>query len=145
MDRARYSGRMVAEGGWTRRLHARGLSAKQRLHFATFLIVMAALPLSAQSDISFDPATTQAEFAKFSRIAAQAIYATPVEPARARGLLGFDIGIAVTAVPVDTTASYWTHSVRDDFTISDYVAVPRVVASKGLGRATLSATYAKVQ
>jgi len=106
---------------------------------------MAALPLSAQSDISFDPATTQAEFTKFSRIAAQAIYATPVEPARARGLLGFDIGIAVTAVPVDTTASYWTHSVRDDFTISDYVAVPRVVASKGLGRATLSATYAKVQ
>lgn len=53
--------------------------------------------------------------------------------------------MAVTAVPVDTSAPYWQHSVSDDFTVSDYVAVPRVVASKGLGRATLSATYAKVQ
>lgn len=59
--------------------------------------------------------------------------------------MGFDIGIAVTAVPVDPSAPYWQHSVSDDFTINDYVAVPRLVASKGLGRATLSASYAKVQ
>lgn len=75
---------------------------------------------------------------------AQGIYATPVEPASARGLLGFDIGIAVTAIPVDTTASYWQNAVRDDFTVSNYLAVPRLVASKGLSVATVSASYAKV-
>src|SRR5688572_2067333 len=75
----------------------------------------------------------------------QRIYATPVEPASARGLLGFDIGVAVTAVPVDTGASYWQNAVRDDFTVSNYVAVPKLVASKGLSVATVSASYAKVQ
>lgn len=109
------------------------------------MILLAALPLAAQDDIQFDPATTQAEFTKFSRLLAQGIYATPVEPARARGLLGFDIGIAATAVPVDPSASYWRHAVRDDFTVSDYVVVPRLVASKGLSKATISGMYARVQ
>jgi hypothetical protein len=137
---------VAAEGGWARRVHARGLSAKQRLHFAALLIALACAPLlRAQSDIGFDPAITQAEFVKFSRIAAQSIYATPVDPARARGLLGFDIGVAVVAVPVDTASPYWQHAVQDDFTVHDYVAVPRIVASKGLSVATLSATYAKIQ
>jgi hypothetical protein len=104
------------------------------------------MPLRAQSqnDIEFDPAITQAEFKTFSSLVAQAIYATPVEPARARGLLGFDIGIAATAVPVDPNASYWLHAVGDDFSMSDYAAVPRLVASKGLSFGTISATYAKV-
>lgn len=145
MDGARNSGRMAAEGGWARRLHARGVSAKQRFHLAALLIALAALPLAAQSDIEFDPSITQQDFVKFSRIAAQAIYPTPVEPAGARGLLRFDIGIAATAVPVELEASYWQNSVTDDFTISDHVVVPRLVASKGLGRATISASYAKVQ
>ncbi|HVR38969.1 MAG TPA: hypothetical protein VMU84_07715 [Thermoanaerobaculia bacterium] len=104
-----------------------------------------ALPLRAQDDIHFDPAITQDEFSKFSRIVAQGIYATPVEPARARGLLGFDIGVAATLVDVDPNASYWQRAVQDDFTVSDYVAVPRLVASKGFGYGTISASYAKVQ
>ena len=73
------------------------------------------------------------------------MYATPVEPASARGILSFDVGVAVTAIPVDTGASYWEHAVRDDFTVSDYVAVPKVVASKGFSLFTVSASYAKVQ
>jgi hypothetical protein len=104
------------------------------------------MPLQAQSqnDIEFDPAITEAEFKTFSSLVAQAIYATPVEPARARGLLGFDIGVAVTAVPIDPNASYWVHAVGDDFSISDYAGVPRLVASKGLSFGTISATYAKI-
>ena len=144
MDRARTEGRVAEAGGGTGRVHARRLSAKQRLHLAAFLILAAALPLRAQSDFDFTT-ITQAEFSKFSRLMAQGIYATPVEPASARGLLGFDVGIAVTAVPVDTGASYWQHAVRDDFTVSDYLAVPKLVASKGLSVLTVSASYAKVQ
>ena len=99
----------------------------------------------SESDIDFDSAITQEEFAQFSRLVAQGIYATPVEPARARGLLGFDIGVAATALPVDTGAAYWTRAVGDDFTVSDYVAVPRLVVSKGLSVATIAGTYSKVQ
>lgn len=112
--------------------------------------MLLAVPVFAQTEgdgdgIEFQPGITQEEFADFSRLVAQGIYATPVEPARARGLLGFDVGVAVTALPVDTSATYWTRSVEDDFTISDYVAVPRLVVSKGLSFGTISASYAKVQ
>ncbi len=112
-------------------------------------MLFCALPLctlsaSAQNDIDFDPDITQREFEIFSRLVAQGIYATPVEPARARGLLGFDIGVGATAVPVDTEAAYWQKAVGDDFAISDHVVVPRVIVSKGLSVATLSASYAKV-
>ncbi len=75
---------------------------------------------------------------------AQGIYATPIDSARARGLLGFDIGVGATAIPVDTDAAYWLNAVTDDFTVSDHVVVPRVIVSKGLSVATLSAMYAQV-
>ena len=101
-------------------------------------------PASAQNDIDFDPTITQAEFEQFARLVAQGIYATPVDSARARGLMGFDIGVAATAIPVDTNAAYWQKAVGDDFTVSDHVVVPRLVASKGLSVATLSASYAQV-
>jgi hypothetical protein len=143
---------MVAAGERrTRGLHALRLPGQQRLHLAAFLTVLAlfALPLAAQTgedgnDIEFDFTITQAEFAQFSRLVGQSIYATPVEPAGSRGLLGFDVGVMATAVPVDTNASYWTHSVGDDFTLSDHVAVPRLVVSKGLSVVNVAVSYAKV-
>lgn len=103
-----------------------------------------ALPLAAQDDIDFDPAITQEQFETFSRLVAQGIYATPVDAARARGLLGFDIGVGATAIPIDTDAAYWRNSVAQDFTVSDHLVVPRVIATKGLSVATISAMYAKV-
>lgn len=106
---------------------------------------MLSVPAFAQSDIGFDPDITQAEFEQFSRLAAQAIYHTPVEPARAGNLLRFDIGIAATAVPVDTEAAYYQNSVVDDITVSDHLVVPRIVVSKGISLATVSASYARVQ
>lgn len=136
---------MAEEGGRPRGVHTRGVSAKQRLHLAALLICLAALPLQAQNDIDFDPEITEEQFATFSRLVAQGIYATPVAPARAGGLLRFDIGIAATALPVDTNAEYWQRAVGDDFTISDYVAVPRLVVSKGIMAATVSASYSRVQ
>jgi hypothetical protein len=140
---------MAAEGGrGTRGFHTRRISAKQRLHLATVLIVAAlfAMPSYAQEegDIEFDPTITQEQFETFSRLAAQSIYATPVEPARARGLLGFDVGVVATAVPIDTDAPYWQNSVGNDFSVSDHLVVPRLVASKGLSFGTISAMYAKV-
>jgi hypothetical protein len=107
-------------------------------------VLAVVVPLSAQDDIDFDPAITQEQFETFSRLVAQGIYATPVDAARARGLLGFDIGVGATAVPVDPDAAYWLNSVAEDFTVSDHVVVPRVIVSKGLSVATVSAMYAKI-
>jgi hypothetical protein len=102
-----------------------------------------ALPVFAD-DISFQPTITDADFAKFARIVGQAIFATPVQPARASGLLGFSVGVAATAVPIDKNATWWTSAVTADNSItqSGYLAVPRLVASKGFGAATVSASYA---
>jgi hypothetical protein len=97
-------------------------------------------------DVRFAPGITPEEFAKFSRTVGQAIFADPVQPARATSVLGFDIGVAVTAVKVDTDASWWQRSVpaSSDFTHNGYAGVPRLVASKGFGGGTVSATYAQI-
>src|ERR1051326_5259598 len=149
MDRTRVTRWLAAARRSARRLHAGGLSAQQRLHLAALLIVAAAAaPLCAQSHIQFSPATPQEEFAQFSRTMGQAIFATPVTPARATSLIGFDVGVAATLVKVDENASWWRHAVPPDsdfLTGGGYAAVPRLVASKGLGFATVSGTYAKIQ
>ena len=103
------------------------------------------MPLRAGDEINFDPSITQAEFQKFSRLIAQGIFASPIQPSGASGLLRFDVGVAATGVQIDPNAPYWTRSVTKDITIGgDYVGVPRLVISKGLSAATISGTYAKV-
>ena len=104
------------------------------------------MPAAAQSDIDFDPDITQEEFTKFSRLIAQGIYATPVHPAGAAGLLRFDVGIAVTLIDADTTAPFWQRAVGDEFSseYGNYVGVPRLVVSKGLGAATVAGSYARI-
>lgn len=104
------------------------------------------MPLSAQ-DVKFDPnVVTQANFSQFARIVGQGIFATPVQPARASGVLGFDVGVAATVVPIDENASYWRAAVPsgNSFSTHGYIGVPRLVASKGFGFATISGTYAKI-
>lgn len=97
-----------------------------------------------ENDFQFDATYTQEEFAALSRVVGRAIYATPVDPARARGVFGFDIGVAAVAVPVDENATFWRRAVPSDFTTSGYLLVPRLTASKGFVLGTLSASYAKV-
>src|SRR5207247_4624001 len=127
-------------------LHLRRFLAQQRLHRAALLIALVALPLRAQDDIRFDPVTTQAEFQKFARVVAQGIFPTPVEPARATGVLRFDVGVAATLVAVDTDDPYWRHAVpaNRNFTRNGYAAVPRLVVSKGFSAGTISGSYAKI-
>ncbi|HEX8154447.1 MAG TPA: hypothetical protein VF698_15040, partial [Thermoanaerobaculia bacterium] len=139
---------MAAAGRRARRVDAGRISAQQRLHLAALLIAVAfaALPLAAQStdDFQFDPTYTQEQFTQLSRVVGQSIYATPVEPARARGLLGFDVGVAAVAMPIDEDAPYWTKAVPDNWTTSGYIAVPRITASKGFSLFTVSGTYSRV-
>jgi hypothetical protein len=103
-----------------------------------------AIPARAADKVRFNPAITQAEFRKFSRVLAQGIFASPVQPARASGVLSFDVGVAATLVNVDQNAAYLRHSVSNSITTHGYVGVPRLVVVKGIGAGTISATYAKV-
>jgi hypothetical protein len=136
---------VAAGAGRTDRLHGRWFRAQQRVFVAALLTLFAVAPLRAQSDINFDPDITQEDFRHFSEIVSQAIFATPVEPARATGLLGFDIGVAATAIEIDEDAQYWINSVEsNDLVRSGYLLVPRVVASKGLSVVTVSASYAQI-
>jgi hypothetical protein len=146
MDRPRRERGLAAAGGFARGIHCLRFFAQQRIHLAAFLILLIAAPVFGADDITFDPAITQDEFRTFSRIVAQGIFATPVQPARTTGLLGFDIGVAATAVKVDTKASYWQRAVpaTSNFTQHGYAVVPRLVVSKGFGSGTLSGSYAKV-
>jgi hypothetical protein len=122
-------------------VHSGRFSRQLGAHLAAFLI---ALPLGA-ADIAFNPKITQLEFAKFSRVIGQGIFATPVQPARTTGLLGFDVGIAATAMKIDKAAPFWANSVpqNSSFVRGNYAAVPRIVASKGFSVATISASYAQ--
>jgi hypothetical protein len=101
------------------------------------------MPMHA-GDVHFNPNISQADFQKFSRIVGQSIFATPVEPARATGIVRFDIGVAASAVKIDTGSPYWTNAVSDDFSANGYVGTPRIVVAKGFGSGTLFGTYAKV-
>lgn len=104
------------------------------------------MPVLGQ-DIKFDPyLVNQANFSEFARVVGQAIFATPVQPARASGLLGFDAGVAATVVKIDENAAYWRAAVPqgNTFTSHGYIGVPRLVASKGFGFGTISGTYAKI-
>lgn len=97
--------------------------------------------------MKFDPnLVTQANFSQFARVVGQAIFATPVQPARTSGLLGFDAGVAATVVKIDEGAAYWRAAVpqNSSFTTHGYIGVPRLVASKGFGFGTVSGTYAKI-
>ena len=69
---------------------------------------------------------------------------TPVEPARATGIVRFDVGLAATLVHVDTNADYYRNAVRNDISTHGYVGVPRLVVAKGFGLGTVSLSYAKL-
>ena len=101
--------------------------------------------MRAADDIHFDGTITPEDFAKFSRIVAQGIYCDPIQPARASGLLHFDVGLGATLVKVDENASYWKKSVPKDIIVSGgYVGVPRLIVAKGYGGGTISGSYAKI-
>ena len=101
-------------------------------------------PTLVAQDISFDPSITQGEFEQFSRVLGQAFYPSPVAPAGAAGVLGLDIGIALTAIEVDETAPYWQLSVTEDILQDGYLPAPRLVVLKGLGRFNLSGSYFQI-
>ncbi|HSN69332.1 MAG TPA: hypothetical protein VLV48_08815 [Thermoanaerobaculia bacterium] len=126
-------------------VHASGVSREQRARGAALLIgaLLLCAPAAAQT-FDFDPTITQGEFDTLTRLASEAIFASPVDPPAQTGLFNFEIGLAVSAVEVDESAAYWAKSVSDDILVDGKLLVPRLVVTKGLGLVSVSGTYGKV-
>jgi len=80
----------------------------------------------------------------FSRVIAQGIFPSPIQPSGASGILRFDVGIGGTGVAIDENASWWTNSTANNISVSNYLGVPRLIVSKGLSIVTITGSYAQV-
>jgi hypothetical protein len=105
---------------------------------ATAVALAAALALSgppqpahaAKYDISIPPATlTQSLFHDLSEQIGLALAYYPLAPAEPLGLLGFDIGVEVTATDIDEDEQFWTDVTSD---LPSYLTLPKLHAQKGL-------------
>ena len=92
-----------------------------------------------------DPnAYAQSEFKELSETIGLLISYKPLAPAEPLGILGFDIGVEVTAVKVDQNASFLTKAISDTNPPS-YFVFPKLHAQKGLPFGIdMGVVYAKV-
>ena len=87
-------------------------------------------PTTASTDIELPEDFIQSEFEDLSRQAGIAISYAPLAPAEPLGILGFDVGIEVTAVDIDQDESFWTLAVGE--TPPSYLIIPKIHVQKGL-------------
>jgi hypothetical protein len=97
------------------------------------LLPIATAPAQAGYDIVIeDSDLSQAMFKDLSEQVGLAIAYHPLAPAEPLGLLGFDIGVEITAVAIDSNASYWTNIIPPGDSLPNYLALPKLHAQKGL-------------
>jgi hypothetical protein len=102
---------------------------------AAFSLVLAAgLGLAeparaAKYDITIPPGYAQSQFHDFSEQLGLALAYRALAPAEPLGLLGFDVGVEITAVKIDKNESFWT-AVNPD--LPSYLGFPKLHAQKGL-------------
>lgn len=87
-------------------------------------------PTAASADIELPKNFIQSDFEDLSRQIGIAISYAPLAPAEPLGILGFDVGMEVTAVDIDQGESFWTRAV--DETPPSYLVIPKIHAQKGL-------------
>jgi len=100
------------------------------LLYSLFIVIAFSGPVFAGNDISLPSGFTQSEFDDLSRELGLAISYVPLAPAAPLGLLGFDIGIEVTAANIDNNKSFWTNAIGK--TPPSYLAFPKIHAQAGL-------------
>jgi hypothetical protein len=101
---------------------------------ALSLVLAAGLGLAeparaAKYDITIPSVYTQSQFHDFSEQLGLAIAYRALAPAEPLGLLGFDVGVEITAVKIDKNESFWT-AVNPD--LPSYLGFPKLHAQKGL-------------
>ncbi len=94
-------------------------------------LLLPSTSLAGSSDIELPSDYTQSQFEDLSRQAGLAISFTPLAPAEPLGIVGFDIGIAVTVVDIDENEDFWEDAV-EDADVPSAIVLPRIHAQKGL-------------
>lgn len=109
---------------------------------------MSSLTWAAGNDLvlpSTAGAYLQSEFKDLSETIGLLISYKPLAPAEPLGILGFDIGVEVTAVDIDQNESFLTKAILDQKPPS-YLVFPKLHAQKGLPFGVdVGVVYAKVQ
>lgn len=85
---------------------------------------------AAKYDITLPPGYGQTEFQDLSEQLGLAIAYIPLAPAEPLGLLGFDVGVEITAVKIDHNEAFWKAVMPG--TPPRYLPVPKLHAQKGL-------------
>ena len=83
------------------------------------------------ADIEFQQRMTQQMFQDFSKEAAGALLYRAVAPAAPLGLLGFDIGVELTATKIHKGEDYWKSAFKNQDPPA-YIITPKLHAQKGL-------------
>ncbi len=86
---------------------------------------------AAAADIEFQPRMTQQMFQDFSKEAAGVLLYRAVEPAAPLGLLGFDMGVEVTATEIHNGEDFWKSAFNNQDPPA-YIVAPKLHLQKGL-------------
>lgn len=95
--------------------------------FSLFLIGTPAW--AGDANINIATLTSQQEFRDLSADLGLAISYLPAAPAESLGILGFDIGVEVTAADIREDQSFWTKVTTSP---PDYLFIPKLHVQKGL-------------
>lgn len=112
---------------------------KKVLLFAFMFVLVSAASWAANIDTRN---LAQDEFKSFSKEAGFALSYFPLAPAEPLGILGFDVGVEVTAVKIKEGESYW----KNQGSFPTLLPIPKLHAQKGLPFGIdIGAIYSKVQ
>lgn len=101
----------------------------KKLLITIILVLITCTTTLALDDIKFSLGMTQSTFRDFSKEFAVATSFKPLSPAEPLGILGFDVGVEITAVNISDRV--WKNAVRDNDAPS-YIFIPKIRVLKGL-------------
>ena len=98
-----------------------------------FLSLISLVPLTEAraDDIEFQTGMTQSYFKDFSKELGAALSYKALSPAEPLGILGFDVGLEVTAIDIDQGADYWNKATKNA-DMPGMITLPKIYARKGL-------------
>lgn len=98
--------------------------------FAAIFLAASGPALAGSKNLELGASFSEPQLENLTRQAGLAISYTPLAPAASLGLFGFDIGVAVTAVRIDSNKDFW----KDAFVEKppSYLIFPKIQVQKGL-------------
>lgn len=99
----------------------------------SFLLFVATVSdaVAGGNDIQLQLGLEESEFKDLSKQVGLFISYIPLAPAEPLGILGFDIGVEMTGVKIDSGSSVWKNAVSDSKP-PDYIVLPKLHVQKGL-------------